>query len=197
MTTETGTWFTERDAIADRLASLAGSAATAEFPYVIQDETHAGEVMGEFVERCLAEERAMTASLEARGLRLVASAGTVVAVLIGLVALTPKTLSGLSGSLLGVGVGCLLASASLAIVCASPKRALEVDPTSVEAKLSDQFWRAKSEYARRSVARSQLKVWASVRVLNDRLNWWLRMAVVVHVVGLAIMSVGALVLVIG
>ena len=102
----------------------------------------------------------MTASLEARGLRLVASAGTVVAVLIGLVALTPKTLSGLSGSLLGVGVGCLLASASLAIVCASPKRALEVEPTSVEAKLSDQFWRAKSEYARRSVARSQLKVWA-------------------------------------
>ena len=52
MTTETGTWFTERDAIADRLASLAGTRLQPSFPYVIQDETHAGEVMGEFVERC-------------------------------------------------------------------------------------------------------------------------------------------------
>jgi uncharacterized membrane protein YuzA (DUF378 family) len=195
VTTETGTWFSEHDVIANRLASLAGSAETAEFPYVAPTNTPAGEIIGDFVERCLAEERAVTASLEARGFRVLASAGTVVAVLIGLVAIAPTSISGWTSTFLIVGLACLLVSAALAVVCASPKRTVDIDPGSVEAKLTDQAWQARAELARRSVARSQLKVWASIRAVNTRLIGWLRFAVIAHVIGLTVASTAALVIV--
>jgi hypothetical protein len=197
VTTETGAWFTEHDVIADRIASLAGSAATAEFPFVVPDDQPAGEIIGEFVDRCLAEERAVTASLVARGSRVLTSAGLVVIILLGLVAITPKTVSGSAAALLGLGLGLMLVSAALGIVCASPKRTIDIDPASVEAKLTDQAWRAKSELARRTVARSQLKVWMSVRALNSRLNRWLRVAVTIHVVGLGAACAAAWVMLIG
>ncbi len=192
MTTETNTWFAGGDSVSDRLAALAGSAQTAEYPFVTTDDVPAGEVMGEFVERCLAAERRATASLEARGLRVVAASGTIAVVFVGLVALAPKGVPVVTEVLLVLGAGGALLSAAIAIGCASPKRTVDVDPASVEAKLSDQFWRVRSDLARRTVARSQLKVWEAVRALNNRLSRRLRTAVMIHVAGLAMVAAGGL-----
>lgn len=169
---------------------------TAEFPFVSPLGTPAGEVIGDFIERCLVDERNVASTLGAQAIRVVTSSGAITVVLIGFVVLTVQSgaipFSFLAGMLLTAGIATFLVAATLAVASASPGRVV-VDPASVERNLSDQWWSAQAGVARRTVARSQLNVWSVLRLQNQRKARWLRTATVIHLIGLVLVSVAALV----
>lgn len=116
-------------------------------------------------------EREKKSSLEARGLAVITTSGTLVTLLLALAAVITRT-HGLAPSLVPqvLLLGALLAflaAASLAIYCNAPLQMREVDAASLRSLTTRDVWNGVGDEARREIAIARLESLIVIQGVNE------------------------------
>lgn len=148
-------------------------------------------VYSEYIKDQIAEQEARKESIEKRGLAVITTAGTIVSLLFGLVAVltgTDKyTLPSGAEPWLGGALIAFVVAALAGIVTNMPLLYLAVEVPELR-RLIDDFWSDKPEVAEKRVAATQLKVLTRAKSLNATKGWILVGAIATELVGVVFLA---------
>jgi hypothetical protein len=154
--------------------------------------TNDGEFYADFIEKELVDQRASKASLEQRGLAVVSTSGVLVAVLFGFttIARDSSALDIPSSARLwfymALGAFALAATLSLAVI--TPRGYEATNPVALADVLRDK-WHNPAWMARRRVAATRLRLYASYRRGNRRKGILLALAIACEVGAVILLAV--------
>jgi hypothetical protein len=149
----------------------------------------AGSVIAGLIAKEIDSTRADASSLQARGLAVISSAGTLVTLLFGLSALSTQAknfvLPATVKPPLFAAAGLLVIAAILGIATNAPRITDKVNLNKLGPLLEDQWYSSPAVAAQQEVARTQLAVAQRSRVLTVTLARFLLASIIVEIVGVA------------
>ncbi|HEX2049235.1 MAG TPA: hypothetical protein VHJ34_01220 [Actinomycetota bacterium] len=158
---------------------------------------YAGSAYGALIEEQLTEERSRKQSFEQRGLAVVTSAGTLVTLLFGLVAVLTKVegfvLPDDARPFLLATLLLFTLAGSLGLIINKPQKYAEPSASWLETLTSEIVWRAPDlRLAERRTAQARVNSIRSFRDRNKRKGFALTAAIVLEVLAVACLSVAVL-----
>lgn len=168
-------------------------------PDLATDAEQAGPVIADLIGKELDTERSVMASLQARGLAVISSAGTLVTLLFGLSALAMKAeqfrLPPGTRLPLYTATALLVGAAVAGIVTNAPRGAGRANLSDLSDHLDSPYWEYPAAQAQREVARSQLRSAQSMRKSNRFRARFLLGAIVLEIAGIACVMWAAIALI--
>jgi hypothetical protein len=151
------------------------------------DPEPAGLVIAELVAKELDNENTVSASIQARGLAVISSSGTLVTLLFGLSALATKAQNfKLPPSVkppLYIAAILLVAAAAVGIMTNAPGRSEAIALPKLKPLLESPYWDFPSIKAKQEVARTELKVLLAVRKRNRSKAKFLLVSIILEIMG--------------
>lgn len=128
----------------------------------------AGPVIADLIVKDLDNARAVTASLQSRGLAVISTSGTLVTLLFGFSALVTKAQNLPPGAKppLYIAAGLFVLAAIAGIITNAPRRTAAATVESLAPLIEDEWWSKPAIDAQQEVARTQLDVVRDVRHVN-------------------------------
>ena len=156
----------------------------------------AGPVIADLIAKEVEASRAKAASVQARGLAVISSSGTLVTLLFGLAALATKAqnfaLPAATKLPLYLAAGFLALAAFVAILTNAPRKRDAIPTSTLRPLLEETLWNAPAVQAQRQVAMSQLTVFESERKVNVQMARLLQVAIGLELAGI-VCVVGAVI----
>jgi hypothetical protein len=153
------------------------------------DPALAGLVIAELVAKELDNEHAVSASIQARGLAVISSSGTLVTLLFGLSALATKAqnfkLPASTKPPLYIAAILLVAAAVVGIVTNAPRKSEATALARLSPLLDSPYWEYPAVQARQEVAKTQLTVVQAARKRNRFRARFLLGSIILEIVGVA------------
>ncbi|WP_033292634.1 hypothetical protein [Amycolatopsis jejuensis] len=153
-------------------------------------EKVSGLVIASLIEKEIDNVRANASSLQARGLAVISSSGTLVTLLFGLSALSTKAQNFTLGS--NVKLPLYLAAALLALAATAgiftnaPRRSDAISLKRLTPLITeDKYWNAPAVHAEREVATTRLTVVQNARTINIKTARILLVAILLEIAGVA------------
>jgi hypothetical protein len=153
------------------------------------EASSAGHLISALIAKELENSRTTATSVQARGLAVISTSGTLVTLLFGLSALATKTqnltlTSGMRMPLYLAAIFLVLAAVA-GLATNAPRRKDLVAFTSLRRILdSDQDWNAPAFHAERAIARAQLTIAETARNLSIRMARFLQVAITLELLGI-------------
>lgn len=149
----------------------------------------AGPVIAALITHELEIARGRASSLQARGLAVISSAGTLVTLLFGLSALATKAenfaLPSSTKLPLAMAAVCLIAAAVAAIWTNAPRKVGGIALTDLESMITGELWRRPAAGAQQKVAVAQLRMAQGERAVNKDIARKLAIAICLEIAGIA------------
>jgi hypothetical protein len=149
----------------------------------------AGAVIAALITKELERAQATTASLQARGLAVITSSGTLATLLFGLSALATQAqdfrLSGRVTVPLTAAAVFLVLAAIAGIATNAPRQRHAVGLDGLTRLLDDELWFAQAQKAVQSTARAQLAIAAAARRVNHTMARYLLAGIALEICGVA------------
>lgn len=161
-------------------------------PQAADNAEKGGPVIAAFIVRELETSRAMAASVQARGIAVISSAGTLVTLLLGLVAITTDTTSHMfltsAKYPLCLAAMFLVLAAVAGIITNAPRRGQATDFDSLRPLLGEKLWHVPAGHAEQEVAKVQLNLAHASRQRNSRMARWLLYSIILEILGVACLA---------
>jgi hypothetical protein len=155
-------------------------------------EPSGSSVYAAFIAGLLEEQDARKASLEQRALAVVTTAGALVSLLFGLVALISEadgfTLPRSAHGPLGVGLALFVGAGVLALVVNVPLIYTNADPEAI-ARILDRYWSDSVSDAEMRVAATREKMFKAAQDANELKAWLLVGALTLEVLGVVAVAI--------
>lgn len=152
-------------------------------------ESTGGSVVAEVIIGEVEAARAAAASVQARGLAVISSSGTLVTLLFGLSALATKAqdfaLPAPTRPPLYLAATLLVLAAIAGIVTNAPRRADVMALSRLRPLIEGKLWHVPAFYAEQEVARTRLAMAENARTLNRKMAKWLLTAIILEIAGVA------------
>ena len=149
----------------------------------------AGPLIANLITKELADERSVTASLQSRGLAVIGSSGTLVALLFGLSAVATTVrhfkLPAAAKPPLYVAAVLLVAAAVAGIMTNAPRSSKGTALSRLRPLVESPYWEYPAGPAQQEVARTQLAAPEAVRADNRVLGRYLLAAITLEIAGIA------------
>ena len=153
------------------------------------DAGHAGPLIASLITKELDAQRAITASLQSRGLAVISSSGTLVTLLFGLSAVATTAehfrLPGAAKPPLYVAAVLLVAAAVAGIVTNAPRNVKATALARLRPLVESPYWEYPMGPAQQEVARTQLAAAEAVRAGNQVRARWLLIGIILEIAGIA------------
>ena len=164
------------------------------------DTSSAGHLIAALIARELENSRTAMASVQARGLAVISTSGTLVTLLFGLSALATKapnvTLTASTRVPLYLSVIFLTLAALAGLLTNAPRRKDLIAYSSLRKILdNDVDWSAPAFHAERAIARTQLTVAETARTLSIRMARFLQLAITLELLGIGFVMWAVIVLI--
>jgi hypothetical protein len=157
-------------------------------PSQVSNTELAGPVIADFITKQIEDARASTSSLQSRGLAVISSCGTLVALLFGLCALATKaqnfTLPTSTKLPLFLAAIFLVLAAFAALTTNRPRSAEAVALRKLRPLLEQELWNAPAVHAQQEIARTMLSVALSERQRNIKIARFLVAAITCEILGI-------------
>jgi hypothetical protein len=171
-------------------------------PSAATDVGHAGPLIADLITKELDAEQSRTASLQARGLAVISSSGTLVTLLFGLSAVATTAqhfkLPTTAKPPLYVAAVLLVAAAVSGIVTNAPRRGDLTNLTALQRLrplLESPYWESPAGPARQEVARTQLAVAQQARAGNRVRARFLLVGIVLEIAGIGSLMLAVIALI--
>jgi hypothetical protein len=168
-------------------------------PDAAADEGHAGQLIADLIARELDAEQSATASLQARGLAVISSSGTLVTLLFGLSAVATTAqhfkLPATAKPPLYVAAVLLVAAAVAGIATNAPRSSELTSLLRLRPLLEPPYWDYPAGPARQEVARTQLTVALAARAANRVRARFLFAGIILEIAGIASTMVAVIALI--
>jgi hypothetical protein len=157
-----------------------------------KEPAKSGSAIRNLIQDQLAQERSLKDSLESRASVVIASAGTLVTLLLALVALVskpdPSSFPVASRFLIGAAIAGFLLAATLAILAIRPREYAVVDVQSLREMASSQAYDAPASVGEPKIALAQVQLIEKTRLGNRRKARFLMRAVLAEMVAVAFLG---------
>ena len=160
-----------------------------------------GEVLVGVLADLIAYERAKKSAMEARGLAVITSSGTLVTLILALAAVVTSLNdfrpSGASRWLFALSALLIVGAAGLGVYCNSPTKYLDFDTASLRSLIDPHEWSTPGPDAARQVAESRISILADMRDRTERKAAALAWGAGLQVAGIVLLALAVVGILVG